>query len=67
MLVGNKIDQKDERQITREEGDRFAKKHSMLFVEASACTREGVQVAFEELVHHVNTFKKKGNLNLLFI
>ncbi|CAF0948523.1 unnamed protein product [Adineta steineri] len=53
MLVGNKIDQKDSREITYDEGDRFARKHSMLFIEASARTCEGVQVAFKELVEKI--------------
>ncbi|UJR25314.1 hypothetical protein I4U23_006665 [Adineta vaga] len=53
MLVGNKIDREDERQVTRDEGARFARKHSMLFIEASARTREGVQIAFEELVQKI--------------
>ncbi len=58
MLVGNKIDQEDSRQVTRDEGARFARKHSMLFIEASARTREGVQIAFEELVQKVNIHEK---------
>lgn len=53
MLVGNKIDREDNRQVTRDEGVKFARKHSMLFIEASARTREGVQIAFEELVEKV--------------
>ncbi|CAF0862691.1 unnamed protein product [Rotaria sordida] len=53
MLVGNKIDQEESREITRDEGARFARKHSMLFIEASARTREGVQIAFEELVQKI--------------
>ncbi|CAF1390938.1 unnamed protein product [Adineta steineri] len=53
MLVGNKIDQKHSREVTYEEGDRFARKHAMLFIEASARTSEGVQVAFEELVEKI--------------
>ncbi len=53
MLVGNKIDREDSREVTRDEGARFARKHSMLFIEASARTREGVQIAFEELVQKV--------------
>jgi len=52
MLVGNKID-KENRQVTRDEGTRFARKHSMLFIEASAKTREGVQCSFEELVQKI--------------
>ncbi|KAK2146722.1 hypothetical protein LSH36_586g01015, partial [Paralvinella palmiformis] len=54
MLVGNKID-KERREVTRDEGLKFARKHHMLFIEASAKTREGVQCAFEELVEKVST------------
>ncbi|UJR23602.1 hypothetical protein I4U23_026591 [Adineta vaga] len=53
MLVGNKIDQESSREVTRDEGDRYARKHSMLFIEASARTCQGVQTAFEELVKKI--------------
>ncbi|XP_006901093.1 PREDICTED: ras-related protein Rab-18-like isoform X2 [Elephantulus edwardii] len=52
MLVGNKID-KDNHEADRNEGLKFAQKHSMLFTEASAKTCDGAQCAFEELVEKI--------------
>ncbi|GCB66719.1 hypothetical protein scyTo_0000633 [Scyliorhinus torazame] len=52
MLVGNKID-KTNREIDRNEGLRYARKHSMLFIEASAKTCDGVECAFEEVVEKI--------------
>uniref|UniRef100_A0A8D3EFS3 small monomeric GTPase n=1 Tax=Scophthalmus maximus TaxID=52904 RepID=A0A8D3EFS3_SCOMX len=52
MLVGNKID-KENHELDRAEGLKFARKHSTLFIEASAKTRDGVQCAFEELVEKI--------------
>jgi len=31
----------DQREVTRDEGLKFARKHSMLFIEASAKTKDG--------------------------
>lgn len=53
MVVGNKIDQAN-RELSRDDGFRFAKKHRTLFIETSAKTSEGVRDAFEEVVRKVN-------------
>ncbi|XP_041968159.1 ras-related protein Rab-18 [Aricia agestis] len=51
LVVGNKIDK--ERAVSREAGQAFAQKHRMLFIESSAKTQEGINLAFEELVQKI--------------
>lgn len=53
MIVGNKIDEAGNREISRDEGIRFAKKHRTLFLETSAKTSEGVKETFEEVVRKI--------------
>ena len=63
MLVGNKIDKQGEREVSREEGLAFARRHAMLFIEASAKTQDGVQCAFEELVQKVRQSESRTTVS----
>lgn len=62
LLVGNKIDLPDgedgdggeyERQVDRQEAEEWARNQGMLFLEASAKTKTGVQESFMEVVHKI--------------
>jgi len=52
LLVANKIDVA-EREVTKEEGMKFARKKAMLYIECSAKTKVGIQQTFEELVQKI--------------
>ena len=46
MLIGNKCDLEHRRQVSIEEGEAFAQKHGLMFLETSARTAENVEEAF---------------------
>jgi len=46
MLVGNKSDLQEQREVTFLEASRLAQENGMLFLETSAKTGEGVEEAF---------------------
>lgn len=46
ILVGNKIDLEDQRDVSTEEGKKFAAENGFIFVETSAKTAENVEDAF---------------------
>ena len=48
-LVGNKIDMYRDRQVTFEEGNKFAKKHDLNFMEISAKNKEGKKL-FDDII-----------------
>ena len=53
LLVGNKIDLKDNRKVSREEAEAWARSQGMLFLEASAKTRTGIKQCFMEVVQKI--------------
>jgi len=46
MLIGNKSDLDHRRQVSTEEGEKFAKEHNLIFLETSAKTAANVEEAF---------------------
>ena len=46
MLIGNKTDLAQNREVSHEEGAEFARQHNILFLETSAKTSENVEEAF---------------------
>jgi Ras-related protein Rab-2A len=49
VLVANKVDLEDSRVVTTEEGEKYAKKNNMMYVESSALTGENVEEAYANL------------------
>ena len=50
ILVGNKIDSEDLREVTREQGNKFAKENGFLFIECSAKAGENINYIFNKVV-----------------
>eukprot|EP01026_Neomeris_dumetosa_P010519 TRINITY_DN1392_c0_g1_i4.p2 TRINITY_DN1392_c0_g1~~TRINITY_DN1392_c0_g1_i4.p2 ORF type:complete len:205 (-),score=26.08 TRINITY_DN1392_c0_g1_i4:386-1000(-) len=53
LVVGNKIDLEEQRQVTKKEGQIFSRSNGCLFVETSAKTDIAVKQAFEELIQKI--------------
>ena len=63
ILVGNKCDLSDDREIQTEEGQAFAVRNGMEFMETSAKMNTNVSEAFETLGKLMIDFNSKGNNN----
>jgi len=64
MLIGNKSDLEEKRQVSRAEGEKFAKEHGLIFLETSAKTDENVEEAFIATAKQIYEKAEKGELNL---
>lgn len=65
ILIGNKSDLDDKREVSKEEGESKAKMNKFAFMETSAKDNNNVQKAFETLFGEiVKIYKNKNNIDL---
>ena len=56
IIIGNKCDLEDQRQVNKEQGEEKAKNYEVAFMETSAFSGENLDKAFEKMMNEV--FKK---------
>ncbi|XP_036406544.1 ras-related protein Rab-15-like [Megalops cyprinoides] len=59
ILIGNKSDEEQKRQVDTEQGDKLAKTYGMDFFETSACTNHNIKESFFRLTELVLQANKK--------
>lgn len=70
ILIGNKIDFEDHREVSTEEGYNFALENGYIFMETSCKINENVYEAFEHIIYETplrkdkNEEKKRNNILL---
>jgi Ras-related protein Rab-2A len=60
LLVGNKTDLEENRQVSREEGEKFAHENNMMFIETSAKTAQNIDEAFMSIAKVIYSKVQKG-------
>ena len=66
-LVGNKIDLENQRHISYDEANIFAKKEKIKYIETSAIKNLRVGEVFSSLLNNIYEIKKEENKNKLFL
>ncbi|KAI8329463.1 ras family-domain-containing protein [Chlamydoabsidia padenii] len=64
MVIGNKSDLESKRQVSREEGERFAKENDLFFLEASAKSADNVEEAFVKTAQTIQQKISSGAYDL---
>lgn len=65
MLIGNKCDMSDERQVSKERGEKLAIEYGMKFMETSAKLNENIENAFFTLARDIKAKTEKRLVSLL--
>ena len=70
MLIGNKCDLENERQVSTSEGKEKAENYKIAFLETSAMDGTNIQRAFQELIEDVykncnDNFVKDANVKVI--
>eukprot|EP01103_Thecamoeba_quadrilineata_P018581 TRINITY_DN7122_c0_g1_i1.p1 TRINITY_DN7122_c0_g1~~TRINITY_DN7122_c0_g1_i1.p1 ORF type:complete len:205 (+),score=25.84 TRINITY_DN7122_c0_g1_i1:18-632(+) len=61
MLIGNKVDEESKRAVSKEEGEEFAKRYNLTFIETSAKTNQNVEQAFQDSARQIyNLVESQG-------
>ncbi|ORE08298.1 ras-related protein rab-4B-like protein [Rhizopus microsporus var. microsporus] len=63
ILVGNKNDKADEREVSYLEASRFAQEHEMMFLEASALSGDGVEDVFFKCARSILSKIETGQID----
>jgi len=63
ILIGNKTDLAEQREVSTEEGEKFAKERGILFMETSAKTAYNVESAFHKTAEEILNRIEKGELD----
>ena len=63
MLIGNKADLEDEREVSKEEGEQLAQMLECKYYETSAKTGQNVNEALDEIARTTYLIWKKSNEN----
>lgn len=64
ILVGNKTDLEEKRQVTTEEGEDFAKKNGLQFIETSAKTAQNVEESFVKTSKEIYEKTENGEIQI---
>ena len=65
ILIGNKTDKQEQRQVSEDEGLTFAKKNKLDYVECSAYKATNIDLVFEAIVKKVIRERSKNEEGLM--